>query len=420
MERNTLRVFVYELMRNIRRKGFLFTTFGIPLLGIVIYLALQAFTGTGTDEQIASLQEIIEDSNSVVGYVDQTGAFPEPAAEVADMLIPFDSEEAARAAIREGRIDAFYVLPADYLETGELRMYIERFAVSQLMTAEVPLYNLIYGKAIQQMDPQVLLRIVNPANIQETTIQPDTGDGMVQTEGQFWVVYVFAIVFVFALFGTNGYLMQSVIEEKESRLVEILLSSVPPGQLLRGKVLAMGLLGLVQVGVWFATIFVVARLAASSTELASTTGWLAEMDISLEVVPLLVIYFILGYLMFAAVFSAVGALSTSMQEGPSLATFFTLPAMVPFFALNAFATNPNGTVPVILSIFPLTAPMGMIMRFSMTTNVPAWQVIVSIAVLILTVIGMMALAGRLFRVNTLLVGQVPKMREIPGLIFSRS
>jgi len=414
MERYTIRVFAYEFLRTFRRKGFLFTTFGLPLIGIAIFLGIQFFTGSSADEQIASLQEIIETSNDVVGYVDHTGVFPEPAPEVADMLIPFDSEEDARAAVSEGRIDSFYVLPADYLETGELEMYIDHFAVSQLMTSEAPVYNLIYGEAIRQVDSQILLRLVDTANIQETTIQAETGDGLVQSDGQFWVVYVFGIVFVFALFSTNGYLMQSVIEEKETRLVEILLSSVPSGQLLRGKVLALGLLGLLQVGVWFSTIFVVSRFETN------TAGWLSELEFPLAIAPLLVIYFILGYLMFAAVFSAVGALSTSMQEGPSLATFFTLPAMAPFFLLNMFATNPNGTVPVILSIFPLTAPMGMVMRLSMTTNIPAWQVVASIVLLVLTVIGMMVLAGRLFRVHTLLAGQVPKIREIPGLIFSRS
>lgn len=414
MERYTVRVFAYEFMRNVRRKGFLFTTFGIPLLAIAIFLGLQVFTGSSADEQIATLQEIIETSNDVVGYVDHTGVFPEPAQEVAHMLIPFESEEAARQAVSEGRIDAYYVIPADYLETGQLQMYIERFSVSQLMTSEVPIYNLVYAEAIHQMDPQTLLRLVNSAVIQETTIQPDTGDGLVQSDGQFWVVYVFGIVFVFALFSTNGYLMQSVIEEKETRLVEILLSSVPSGQLLGGKVLAMGVLGLLQVGVWFGTIFLVSRFETN------TVGWLSEIEVSLNIVPLLLIYFVLGYLMFAAVFSAVGALSTSMQEGPSLATFFTLPAMAPFFLLNMFATNPNGTVPVIMSLFPLTAPMSMVMRLSMTTSIPAWQIVVSIVLLVLAVLGMMVLAGRLFRVHTLLAGQVPKLRQIPGLIFSRS
>jgi ABC-2 type transport system permease protein len=269
----------------------------------------------------------------------------------------------------------------------------------------------------QSLDRAKLLRLQTPVILNQVDLQrsEDTGDAVRNADSNMVLVYFFSIAFLMTVFGTSGYLMQSVIEEKETRVVEILITSVRPTQLLTGKVLSLGLLGLFQVLVWIvAALFVVNLQGASLTAISALTG----LRIPLDTLPLLLVYFTLGYLLFAAIFGGIGAISGSLQEGPQIAIIFTLPAVIPFYVFPIFTATPNDTLPVILSIIPITAPLAMVMR-SVVTVVPAWQIALSIGLLALSVIAAFWMAGRLFRVNTLLSGKVPKLREIPRLIFGR-
>jgi ABC-2 type transport system permease protein len=255
---------------------------------------------------------------------------------------------------------------------------------------------------------------VQQTNLVITTTQ----DGGEDAEGaNFALVYVFAIALLMSLFVTNGYLMQSVIEEKETRLIEILISTVRPMQLLVGKILAMGSLGLLQMLVWVGGIFLALRLIAGDQATAALgfLSSLANVQIPPGIVPLLVLYFLLAYTLFASLYAIVGALSNSMREGPQYAVIFTLPAVVPMYFISIFATSPDATLPTILSLIPITAPLAMTQRM-LISSVPPEQIILSLGLLLLSVLAVMWLAGRLFRVQTLLAGQTPKLRDIPRLI----
>jgi ABC-2 type transport system permease protein len=177
----------------------------------------------------------------------------------------------------------------------------------------------------------------------------------------------------------------------------------------------MSLLGFLQVVVYVATAIVLAQISSNSSALVNTFA--NNLEIPFEKLPILLVYFVLAYLFFAAGFGAVGALSNSMSEGPNLTLIFVLPAVVPFYFLSVFLEDPNGTLPVVMSIFPITAPIAMVMRVSMVA-VPFVQVAVSLVLLSLMVLGMFWLAGRLFRMQTLLAGNTPKFRDLPKLLRS--
>ena len=250
-----------------------------------------------------------------------------------------------------------------------------------------------------------------PANIETINL---ARDGVVENEdADFAAVYVFALIFLLGVFMTNGYLMQSVIEEKESHLIEIMISSIRPTQLLVGKVLAMGLMGIIQIISWVASVLILVSLAAQMSAFVGT--FLPAVQIPTDLLPVMLLYFILGYLFFAAGYAAIGALSTSLREGPQYAVIFALPAGLPFYFFSIFAESPDGTLPVILSIFPLTSPLSMIMRLNVS-SVPVEQLILSLGLLALSTVGMAWFAGRLFRFQTLLAGQMPKLRDIPKLV----
>ena len=176
------------------------------------------------------------------------------------------------------------------------------------------------------------------------TDQPDAGrrgQRAAERRQSFIVVYVFAIALMLGLFTTNGYLMQSVIEEKETRLIEILISTVRPVQLLAGKILALGLIGLLQIVVWIGGIYpdrqVGGRRGARSD--GQRAGDHRQHSNPVDILPTLLLYFVLAYFLFAGLYSIVGALSNSLREGPQYAVIFTLPAVLPLYFLSLFTPD---------------------------------------------------------------------------------
>jgi len=421
---HTMRVFLYELRRNARRRGYLFTTFGVPIVAAVLLFGYQFIQGMNTTEEeepVSAAENFDMESLTSAGYVDQTGRFGDPG-RLEGLLHLYPDEESARAALDAGDIQVYYLIPADYLETGDVTVVQPKLNVS--LISSDPIKTLILNTLSQGVDQSLYTRLVNPSNIEQInrslTVRgnDETGEVAPQDEGaSFILVYVFSITLTLSLFVTNGYLLQTVIEEKETRLIEILISTVRPTQLLMGKIFALGILGLLQVVVWIGGIFIIARVAGGQ-QLDETLGLLstiANINLPLDDLPLLLLFFILAYFMFAGLYGIVGALSNSMREGPQYAVIFTLPAALPFYFISLFVSSPEGAVPTVMSLFPLTAPIAMAIRL-VVSEVPAWQIVVSLVLLALAAVGAMWLAGRLFRVNTLLAGKLPKLRDIPALL----
>ncbi len=407
-------VFFYELKRNLRRRGFLFMTFGLPLLVFILLLGYQVISRASEAETPdAAEQDNPFEFESIdhAGYVDYSALFDDPG-DLSDVMVRYDDEAAARAALDSGEIDVYYVIAPDYVESGDVTLVLPRMAVNLINTA--PVRQLILSRLAEDVDPDLFARLSEPSNASEINLQRDaTGQTASNFGSDFLVVYIFAITLMLSVFLTNGYLLQTVIEEKETRLIEILISSMRPTQLLGGKILALGLLGLLQIIVWIGAVLLIGRFFGGEgvVQFAALVGFQLEAG----KVILLLLYFIFGYLFFAGAYGMVSAISTSMQEGPQFAVIFTLPAALPLYFVGVFTATPDAGLPVALSIIPFTSPLAMVMRISLTT-VPAWQIIVSLALLALTDVLLIWMAGRLFRVQTLLAGQAPKLRDLPRLL----
>lgn len=417
MLNHILRVFAYEFQRNLRRRGFLFSAFGLPIIAFALFLVVNQLTAR-TNEQAAEdmAEQIQEDLEAVrrAGFVDESGLFPQDGENTPRR---YPDEAAAEAAMASGEIELYYVIRPDYAETGNAYVVLPDFSINLLEMVDTPIQQLLFSQFSADTDPNVLARLQSPAFVQEVTLAPDDAEaGRTRDEGgDFLLVYGFAIIFIMALFGTNGYLMQSVIEEKETRLVEILITSVRPLALLSGKIIALGLLGIIQIAAWMGTIFVISQLAGQITEVQSPLVFLQNINLNAGSLLILLVYFVLGYLFFAAAFGAIGAMSQSLTEGPSFSVIFTLPIVLPFLFLTQFIDTPNALGPTLLSIVPFTSPMAMPMRLAMN-NVPLLQVALSLLLLILADVAMMWGAGRIFRAQTLLAGQVPKLKDLPALL----
>jgi ABC-2 type transport system permease protein len=396
----------------VRRKGYLFATFGLPVIIFLLMLAANALSSLTQQDNADIAQQFDFGAIKAAGYVDQSGLFATVPPALADVLTRYPDEAAARAAMQSGAIQVFYVIAADYLTSGEVTQHVPGFSIDLLNSG--PIDQLVYSTLAPNASPAALLRLNNPANFQEFNLERSSDAGAQNEDSDFLLVYVFSLVFLMALFITNGYLMQSVIEEKETRLIEILMTSVRPVQLLAGKILALSTLGIFQIVVWMGALLLAVTLAGSLPVFATATA-LLNVQFPLAMLPVILLYFILGYLFFAAIYSAIGAISSSIREGPQYAAFLTIPAVIPFYFFPMFIETPNATLPVAMSIFPITAPIAMMMRLTLTT-VPPLELLLSLGLLALSVGLVIWLAGRMFRVQTLLAGTTPSLRDLPRLL----
>lgn len=402
-------IFRYEFARHVTRRAYLIMTVVVPLLiigGFVAYQIIDEATNDSSSETSSAFED-----TAPIGLVDESGIFQDvPPGIFAEKIILYDSNNAALDAVEADEIDIYYLIEDDYLETGDVQRRTNQFSIA---TDDLELFKAFVLSQLlaSEEDAAIYVRLQDPVNLTINEIDAGSGDVEARNEGaDFTRVYIFAMPFLFTVFTASRYLMQSVVEERENRMVEVLLSSVRPTPLLIGKILAMGTLGLIQMIAWLATIAWVIR----QLQLLDAFG--VDFQQPLDVFIITLLYFVGGYLLFGSLFAGIGAISNSMREGPQLVTVFTLPAVLPLWVTFIFAADPNGTIPVVMSMFPLTAPLAMIMRSSVTT-IPIWQIGISLSLLFLSILGAMWMAGRLFRIKTLLSGGRPKLREIPGILF---
>jgi ABC-2 type transport system permease protein len=210
---------------------------------------------------------------------------------------------------------------------------------------------------------------------------------------------VFSLLLGLALMLGATSMVRGLAEEKESRLIEVLLSSVSIRQLLIGKVFALGTAGLLQVLVWLISTPFILGLASSSFG-----GFMSAVQIPANFLLLGVIYFILGYLLFAVFSIGLGAVSSNVTVGSQLSMVYTLTSFVPLWFMALLLFFPESPLWVVLTIFPVTAPVQTMLRLGVS-SVPSWQIITSIGVLAISIVSGMILSIRVFRTHMLATGK---------------
>jgi ABC-2 type transport system permease protein len=343
-----------------------------------------------------------------IGYLDELGGFQQYASEGNITLVRFDTANDATDALIRGDISEYFVIPQDYISTGLVNRYTleKQLAASPAITAAINnflLNNLLAGK----VPAATIARIEAPLNLVTTRL---TETGAVAPEqggyGSLIIPFVFSILLALSIIFSSTYLLQGLGEEKENRLIEILLSSVSARQLLTGKVLGIGAAGLVQVAIWVISAPLLLNLASSSIG-----GFISTIQLPANFIVLAVVYFILGYLLFAVLSAAIGAISSGSREGQQLIGVFTLPLLIPLWFTSLLMFLPDNAAWIFFTIFPLSAPVEVIMRLGVS-DIPAWQLVASLAVLVLSIIGILLLTTRVFRTYLLMYGKRPGFGEI--------
>jgi ABC-2 type transport system permease protein len=395
----------HEFLKTVKRKEFLFMTFIFPvfLAGITLVPALLAGMTPSEDQSI--------------GYVDRTGSldFPGEVTNSGFAVGPFGEETTtiefvwyaetpdASRALRNGEISSYIVIPVDFLETGVIELYTSEKGVAvPSVDLAADLSDIVVTSLLQdEVDEAVLQRVKDPVNIKLFDIGESgkaNEQGVADILGDLGLPFLTAFLLFFSIFSSSGYLLRSVSEEKENRIIEVLLSSATPTELLTGKIMGLGAVGLLQITVW---IFAVA-LGAS---------YALPLSLNPFLLFLAVVYFLFGYLFFASLMAAVGAMSSSLQESQQVAGIFTFAAAVPLIFMQLLLTKPDSPLAIFLSLFPITSPVAMLVRIG-ATEVPFYQIAVSLFILMLSIHGVIIFSSRLFRAYLLMYGKRPAVREI--------
>jgi len=407
--RKTWVVARHEYATHVRRAGFIIMTAIVPALGVVTLLFGTIFAGQAS--QIgAFFERQFEVGDKPIGVVDGAGYFTPILPGYAEDFVAYESEEAAVLALEAEEVSKVLAIGEDYLETGRVTVIsvgsgFSAAAVSDSGTVQAFFVDhLLEG----QVDPALQRRTAAPIDAQPRVI---SSGGETQGEGPwgfaftFIIPYFLAIFLVTTIFVSSGYLLQGVAEEKESRVIEIIVSSIRPVELMAGKVIGLGALGLTQVLIWIASAV---GFSGGAVAFLAVAG---AVSIPARVLVLGAVYYLLGFTLYAILMAGIGALGTTMQESQQLASIFSFFAAIPYMISGFLFANPNVIVARVLSFFPLTAPTMMMLRLPLA-QVPWVDVAGSIAVLLISIPAALWAGAKLFRMGLLIYGKRPTLREI--------
>jgi ABC-2 type transport system permease protein len=394
----TLLIAWNEFRKQVFRRRFIGTLL-FPIFIIAIATAVGYFTAT----------TMIRASSGAIGYVDPDGLLEngvnQPGGDFS--FRPFATADEARAALESDAIKAYLTLAPDFLTSADVNVF---YVKDQPDSGDLrDAFTAYRNTALLAEQPaEVKTRLLDGSTFSYAT--PDGARTRTEDElPSFLLPIVMTIFFIMALFGGAQYLMQAVLDEKENRTIEVVITSVTPTQLMAGKILGLGMVGFIQMLVWLVAAAVALALLRERIPL------LQNIAITPDFIALALVLFVLQYLLLGAFMAAIGTMVNDAKQGQNYATPFTLLAMAPFFFLVVILFDPNGTLAVLLSLFPFTAPMTLMLRYGMT-SVPLWQIGLALVLMALSVAGAMWLAGRIFRVGMLRFDKGVKWGELASSI----
>ncbi len=394
--RNTWLVIKHEILSMLGKRSFWTTTFLLPALIMLLNLGTQFATETIFESIETEITQQI--GTQVVGYVDKAGVITQVPDEVKDTLQSFEDENAARAALEAGDIALYSVIPEDFVESGQVTVVDNSISFGSEQQF-APLEQAINFNLIG--DAQIAAVVHNPAaHVETTALAPSDEAKAGQEEDTALanaVSYAAMMIFFFVFSMSSGFMLRSVSQEKENRTAEVLLLSMRPRELMLGKLIGLGAMGLLQVMIW---------VGGGLLLLNNRMGFIKALG-TFQLPPMFLVwallYFLAGYLLYGSAMGAIGALAPNMRETGSFTFIVMLPLMLPLWFNWALIQTPQGGLAVGLSLFPLTSPLAMMTRLA-AGNVPPWQLLVSLSALAATTYALVLLAARFFRADTLLSG----------------
>lgn len=419
-----------EYMERVKKKSFIITTILMPMLMLVL-MALPAIIMNYVDSS-ATTVSVIDNSSMILPQLKNTESLT---------FRPATDATVDSALTRDG-IDAVLVIPENIL-TGNrsgLKYYANGPSSVGTETGIVDQINSIIeterlkGYNIANLDD--ILESVK-SNVSLTTVRADKDSEESNSSmfsygvgiGMTFVLYMFLLIY-------GQMVMTSIIEEKGNRVLEVVVSSVKPAQLMMGKIVGVALVAVTQMVIWGILLALMsayllpalmpadamADVAAvqsgnfdsisdqSSIEIIQAVGMLGNVSHILSLIALMTVFLVFGFLLYSSIFAAVGSSVDNIQDASQLTSFAVFPIIFGLIFAMVAATDPMGSIAFWMSMFPLTSPMVMVARIPF--GIPAWEIALSLVLLAIGFIAMVWLAGKIYRVGIFMYGKKPSIKEL--------
>lgn len=400
-------IFEEEFFRQLRRTSWRVFTIGVPIIMLIatyiVPLVVDTFSGGDDDSSL---------NGDKIGYIDHSG--------ITDSLvgipglIRMSGLDSGTQALVDEEIRALFVIPDDYVVTGEVDWYRRGSGLAAEDNSGDAFHNVLrMAVADNGLSDQEVTRVLRPATYTLFKVddqgRPDSSGSLSDEIAQAAPAFIFAILLLFSIFVGSGSLLQSVTEEKENRMIEMLVTATSPLSIMLGKVLGLGAAGLLQIAIWLAVAaFSIPQISGQFTELAS-------LKLDPLLIVLMIAYYFAGYFVFAAFMAAIGAASTSVREASQISAIVMIPGVIPIYLSALIMPNPDGGLARALTFFPLTSSTASMMRIAGGTEA-LYEVFAGLLVTALSGVFLLWLSARVFRAGLLLYGQRMSIGAIWGAL----
>ena len=412
-----------EFLARVRSRWFLFSTLVVP----VLFLGAMILPAVLVDRSMDDPDPILVIDNAGNGIADRLieslRASEIPAELLIDRAGPttgdpldLDSLRSRIAAVEKSnqaqKPAAWLYLPANLIEEGTA-VLVQDHDTGPVLRRRISriLQEVVTSARLEQVGvgTETIEGVLRPTSVSVEPLSAEDGPaGLRQVLG---FMFAMALYLMFIVYGQM--IARGVLEEKTSDIVEILISSVRPWELMLGKILGIGAVGLTQVAIWGVVISVAAAfgLAGAAPALAQLGLDISGVAVPWDLILWSVVYFVTGYLMYSGVFAAAGALVTSEQDVQQVLILALMPIILPILVLPAAMQTPDATWVVAMSLFPFFSPILMPMRIA-ASHVPMWQSALAVVLLLAATPALAWAAGRIYRVGILMKGKRPNLPEL--------
>jgi len=393
----------HEYRKLVSKRSFLVGTLGFPLILGIIMAAGIYFSIEG-------------DQHRPIGFVDHAGVINTAVVPLTDEgeellpLRPFPTEDAARQALTDQEIQVYFVIPADYRHSLQMDAYYWQDAPSESAFQDFNAY--LRANLASDYPDRLQPRLQEGSDL---TVRAADGSREFNSRNvfNFFVPFFAAFFFIFVVMSSSGYLLQVVTDEKENRTVEIMMTTVSPGQLIGGKALGLLAVSLTQVAIWVLTGIVAVLIGRIFIEA------LRFITVPWSLLVVIILFFIPAYALIAGIMTAIGSAVTELTQAQQIAGILNLLFLLPFFFAALFLANPNSPILLFLTFFPTSSFITVMMRWGMST-VPLWQMALSWLILVASALGSVWVAARVFHTGMLRYGQSLSLKEAFTAVRPRS
>ena len=417
-----------EYMERVRKKSFLVTTLLMPILMVLLMVAPALIMLYNTPD------------HNVIGVLDNSGKIM-PSLENTEYceFVPVTADPQKR--VDDGEINGYLIIPSDVVSSSRpsISLYMNGAIPMELQSSiRSQVNNVIETQKLLAYNidnlPEIMDKVKTNVKINEVRLDKEEGESL--ESGVSFLIGVFMSVLLYMFILMYGQMvMTSIIEEKNNRVLELVVSSIKPTQLMLGKILGVGFVAITQILIWGVVMAVISTLllpaimpetvatqvaqmqtgtldmnTVSNYEMLSALNVLTNVGFIIELFFWLIIFLVGGFLLYASMFAAIGSSVDNVQDASQLQTFILIPIIIGVMATTSIGNSPNSDMAMWLSMIPFTSPMVMMARIP--AGISLWEPWVSAVILYISFIFMVWFAGKIYRVGIFMYGKKPNIKDL--------